>query len=412
MTATMKRRPEREAAVAPPAAPPAEVVEGEIVTGQEQVEPFNYGVLGAESRIVVQQKTGEIHERLNVMQRSVIEIGQRLRDIKAHLGHGHWGKWLASEFRWSDQTAASYMNAAEMSDQNPKILEFEDRFAKSAMTALAAPSTTQAARDEAVERAAAGERITHQVAQDIKSRHAPPPAAGSSRSAPPAPPASPAPVISPVPAAGDDEIAAASTPAAPTAAARPPAPAAPPATPLAPARPAAPPPGPAPAPALPPALAIPAAPAQPATPAGPTREALVAAMVAVAFLDELAAWGRRELEKITTEANTAGVPIPLVEVSTGGVRFAVQQFVAHPALKTQLGFLAAGVRVQDPPTHLPPLPDRIATLEAAGASADPALVQAVRRDLDDQAVILDDATYEGLASRLSAIEQAIREATV
>lgn len=133
------------------------------------VEPiaFDYAGLGAEVRIVVQQAAREIRDELDLMRQSAIKIGRRLADVRAALPRGAWGAWLSAEFGWSDQTAANYLNQATLAAQNPKFLEFEDRIDRSAMTLLAAPSTPEPAREEALARAEAGERVRHQDAREI-----------------------------------------------------------------------------------------------------------------------------------------------------------------------------------------------------------------------------------------------------
>jgi hypothetical protein len=147
-----------------------------VIAGSEAViARFAYDALDSETRIVVQQKTGEIRERVDAMQRSTIEIGQRLREVKARLKHGEWGDWLQSEFRWSDQTALNMINVAVLAEQTPKILEFEDRFAKSALTAIAAPNTPPAARQAALELAESGEKVTSAKAQQLIAEHKPQP---------------------------------------------------------------------------------------------------------------------------------------------------------------------------------------------------------------------------------------------
>jgi hypothetical protein len=156
-----------------------------IIIATEQGISFAYAMLDSETRIVVQQKTSEIRERVETMQRSTIEIGQRLREVKARLRHGQWGDWLASEFRWSDQTALNMINVAELADQTPKILEFEDRFAKSALTALAAPNTPPEARQEALALAERGEKVSSAMAQQLIADHKPPPAADGTPHLPP-----------------------------------------------------------------------------------------------------------------------------------------------------------------------------------------------------------------------------------
>ena len=94
----------------------------------------------------------------------IIDIGQKLIEVKARLGHGSFGGWLEAEFEWSDQTALNFMNVARRMPGIPNGLDFAPR----ALYLLAAPSTPETARTEALERAAAGETITHAIAQDIK----------------------------------------------------------------------------------------------------------------------------------------------------------------------------------------------------------------------------------------------------
>lgn len=147
-----------------------------IIAGSDAaIAPFAYEALDSETRIVVQQKTTEIRERVESMRRSSIEIGQRLREVKSRLRHGEWGDWLEREFRWSDQTALNMINVAELADQTPKILEFEDRFARSALTALAAPSAPPEARQAALELAERGEKVSSAKAQQLIAEHKPAP---------------------------------------------------------------------------------------------------------------------------------------------------------------------------------------------------------------------------------------------
>jgi hypothetical protein len=42
-----------------------------------------------------------------------IRIGRELLAVKARLGHGHFGPWLAAEFGWSDRQARRFMRAAQ-----------------------------------------------------------------------------------------------------------------------------------------------------------------------------------------------------------------------------------------------------------------------------------------------------------
>lgn len=130
---------------------------------------FDYGALDSETRIVVQQRTGEIKGLMKRAATDIIEIGQKLIEVKARLGHGNFGGWLASEFQWTPQLARQFMNVAETFCETENETLF--RFGSSALRLLAAPSTPEAARLEALGRAADGENITNQLARDIVSNH-------------------------------------------------------------------------------------------------------------------------------------------------------------------------------------------------------------------------------------------------
>ena len=133
---------------------------------------FDYATLDSETRIVVQQKTGEIRDRIKRTREDIIEIGERLIEVKERLGHGRFGEWLKTEFDWTDRTALNFMNVAEAF----KSEKFSDlNIAPSALYALSAPSVPESARQEAIERASNGERVGHKEAKEIKERHKPAP---------------------------------------------------------------------------------------------------------------------------------------------------------------------------------------------------------------------------------------------
>ena len=101
---------------------------------------------------------------------SIFEIGQRLITVKQRLGHGRFGSWLETEFDWDERTARRFMSVAE-NLKNKSDTVSEINFAPSALYILAAPSTPEAARDEAFARAKAGESITKKTAKDIKQKY-------------------------------------------------------------------------------------------------------------------------------------------------------------------------------------------------------------------------------------------------
>jgi hypothetical protein len=141
---------------------------------QLMMADFSYDVLDAETRVVVQQKTTEIRDRMRTSVESIIGIGQRLIDVKARLPHGDFGLWLNTEFQWSQDTAHNYMRVAETYGDNPIASEFA---AAAALYALAAPSTPQAARDEAQQLMEQGIKVTGSQAKAIAQKHKPTPPA-------------------------------------------------------------------------------------------------------------------------------------------------------------------------------------------------------------------------------------------
>lgn len=140
---------------------------------QEIITTFNYEALDAETRIVVQQKTGEIKERVENIKRNWAEIGQRLIEIKARLAYGQWKYWLRAEFGWSQDTAENLMRVAGWLDQNPKFSDSANLLPKSAMYLLSMPSTPEAARDDVYRLLADGKKPTVEGVKDIIAAHKP-----------------------------------------------------------------------------------------------------------------------------------------------------------------------------------------------------------------------------------------------
>jgi hypothetical protein len=129
---------------------------------------FDYAALDAETRIVVQQKTGEIRERVKRSSDDLIEIGERLTDVKARLGHGRFGAWLKAEFDWSPDTAENLINVAA------KFRNFRNLpLGPSALYALSKPSVPEEARKEAVTLVTGGSHVGHKEAKEIIGRHKP-----------------------------------------------------------------------------------------------------------------------------------------------------------------------------------------------------------------------------------------------
>ncbi len=130
---------------------------------------FNYASLDVEVSQYVQQRTGEIRSLMKRTAQDIIEIGQRLISVKEKLGHGCFLDWIEAEFEWSYPTAARFIQVANYFSKNYQI----DKFAPSALYLLAAPSTPETARSEAIALAASGEQVTYTTAKAIKQKYSP-----------------------------------------------------------------------------------------------------------------------------------------------------------------------------------------------------------------------------------------------
>ncbi len=130
---------------------------------------FDYAALDSQTRIVVQQRTSEIKERLRDAAQAIWEIGQKLVDVRNCLSYGQFNSWLKTEFQWSRSTAYNYINVFETFGSCPNFGQLN--IAASALYLLAAPCIPEEARKEALESAKRGEIITYSKAKAIISRY-------------------------------------------------------------------------------------------------------------------------------------------------------------------------------------------------------------------------------------------------
>ena len=127
-----------------------------------------YNTLDADILTIVLIRTQEIKALVSRTAQDIIEIGLRLCEVKALLPHGKFGKWLKTEFDWTQRTAQNFMQVAEMF-KNEKISHLS--IAPSALYLLAAPSTPISARQEAILLANSGEFITRAKAKMLIESH-------------------------------------------------------------------------------------------------------------------------------------------------------------------------------------------------------------------------------------------------
>lgn len=141
------------------------MVAAEVVAG------FDYSGLDSETRIVVQQRCAEVRSLIKRSGADILEIGQKLIEVRDRLKHGKWGVWLQAEFEWSIDTAENYMRVAR---QFPEIPNGSDFHAK-ALYLLASPNTPAAARQEAIALAESGQTVSHATAIALVQEHRTPP---------------------------------------------------------------------------------------------------------------------------------------------------------------------------------------------------------------------------------------------
>ncbi|MGF1478172.1 MAG: DUF3102 domain-containing protein [Cyanophyceae cyanobacterium] len=129
-----------------------------------QSQHFDYNALAQETRGVVQQRTIEIKNILRRTAQDIVNVGQKLTEVKEQLGHGNFRNWLLAEFELSLSAATKFMQVYEQfKSVNFKNLDI----AVSALYLLAAPSTPPEARHKALARAHQGESITYSKAKTI-----------------------------------------------------------------------------------------------------------------------------------------------------------------------------------------------------------------------------------------------------
>ncbi|ACK71001.1 diguanylate cyclase [Gloeothece citriformis PCC 7424] len=129
-----------------------------------QSNVFDYSSLSQEKRQFVQEKTDEIKNLIRRTAQNVIDIGQKLLEVKEQVGHGYFLNWLKTEFNWSVSTATKMMQASEKF----KNVNFTNlNFSPSALYLLAAPSVDDEIREEALVLAESGTKINYSLARNL-----------------------------------------------------------------------------------------------------------------------------------------------------------------------------------------------------------------------------------------------------
>lgn len=124
---------------------------------------FDYESLGSFAG-EVKAAAAKIRQSLKRSVQEAIEIGHSLLHVKNLVKHGEFGYWLQAEFGWSERTAQNFMSVAE---RFAPATVADLPILPSVAYHLASASVPDEAREAAIERAKAGERITLAVAKEI-----------------------------------------------------------------------------------------------------------------------------------------------------------------------------------------------------------------------------------------------------
>jgi hypothetical protein len=134
--------------------------------GELVVVGFDYSTLEPRVTKQVQETAARIRDKVKKTVEDIIEVGNDLLAVKEKLPHGQFGPWLKAEFGWGERTAQNFMSVAEQFGAKTEIIA-DLTIQPTAAYLLAGPSVPDEARQVALERAEAGEKITTSVAKEI-----------------------------------------------------------------------------------------------------------------------------------------------------------------------------------------------------------------------------------------------------
>jgi hypothetical protein len=134
----------------------------------ETQHEFDYFSLDESVSAQIKTCANEIHQRIRQSAQAVIDIGERLahvRDLLRHNKRGGFQQWLTAEFGWSKTTAYQFIQVFEAFRNCPPVGQLP--IEQAALYKLAASSTPDEVRQDAIARATHGERITAQKAREM-----------------------------------------------------------------------------------------------------------------------------------------------------------------------------------------------------------------------------------------------------
>ena len=132
---------------------------------------FDYLHLDSQTRTIIRQRTSEIKDLMRLTAENIINIGQKLTEVKEQLGHGSFQNWLRSEFEWSEQTARQFMQVYRWSETIENKNFVFSQLATSALYLLAAPSTPIKAREEVLGLVGGDDKVSYTRVKNIVDRY-------------------------------------------------------------------------------------------------------------------------------------------------------------------------------------------------------------------------------------------------
>lgn len=127
---------------------------------------FDYSGITPASSDRIQAGLERIRELYQQSVYTALETGRQLLKIKAELVDDRaYRRWIDSELRWGKSTAYQFENVAKKFGNVQNL----DKFDVSALYVLAAPSTPDAIREQAIALAESGQRVSHNRAKLLKS---------------------------------------------------------------------------------------------------------------------------------------------------------------------------------------------------------------------------------------------------
>jgi hypothetical protein len=124
---------------------------------------FNYEALDKQHRKATQEQATAIRELLEKSTKVIVEIGRRLKEVRASIGPKEFSAWIKAEFRFSQSVASNYMRAVESFG----TLDCLEHFQPSAIFDLGRENVPKAAVEQAIAEARSGKMVTRGRAMQI-----------------------------------------------------------------------------------------------------------------------------------------------------------------------------------------------------------------------------------------------------